>query len=76
MENTSKYYIEVVLEGVLGDTYLFETKQFDTREEALNWYHTSFVTAGAWECSIRLVGTKYDKNGFKIEDSCEELRGI
>lgn len=76
MENTIKYHIEVVYEDGCSEICLLETRQFDTEEEALDWYHTSFVTANTWECSIRLVGTKYDKNGFKIEASCEELRGI
>ena len=71
-----KYYIEVLFDDGSGEYCLLETKRFDTKEEALDWYHTSFVTADTWECSIRLVGTKYDENGFEIEASCEELRGI
>ena len=71
-----KYYIEVLFDDGSGEYCLLETKRFDTKEEALDWYHTSFVTADTWECSIRLVGTKYDENGFEIESSCEELRGI
>lgn len=27
-------------------------------------------------CSIRLVITKYDENGFAVDVSCEELKGI
>ena len=76
MENAIKYSIEIVYEDGCSDTLLLESKRFDTKEEALEWYHTSFVTADAWECSIRLIGTKYDENGFEIEASCEELRGI
>lgn len=76
MENTIKYSIEFTYEDGCNDICLLETKQFNTKEETLDWYHNSFVTADTWECSIRLVGTKYDKNGFKIEASCEELRGI
>lgn len=71
-----KYSIEVVYEDGCSETCLLETKQFDTKEEALDWYHTSFVTADTWECSIRLVGTKYDENGFRIEVSCDELKGM
>ena len=76
MENAIKYSIEIVYEDGCSDTLLLESNRFDTKEEALEWYHTSFVTADAWECSIRLIGTKYDENGFEIEASCEELRGI
>ena len=76
MKNAIKYYIEVLFDDGSGEYCLLETKRFDTKEEALDWYHTSFVTADVWECSIRLVGTKYDENGFQIEVSCEELRGI
>ena len=76
MKNAIKYYIEVLFDDGSGEYCLLETKRFDTKEEALDWYHTSFVTADAWECSIRLVGTKYVVYGFEIEASCEELRGI
>lgn len=76
MENTIKYSIEVIYEDGCSETCLLETRQFNTREEALYWYHASFVTADVWECSIRLVGTKYDENGFEIESSCEELKSI
>ena len=76
MENAIKYSIEIVYEDGCSESLLLESRRFGTREEALDWYHTSFVTADAWECSIRLVGTKYDENGFEIEASCEELRGI
>ena len=76
MENDIKYSIEIVYEDGCSESLLLESRRFDTREEALEWYHTSFVTADAWECSIRLIGTKYDENGFEIEASCEELRGI
>ena len=76
MKNDIKYSVEVVYKDGYSDTLLLESKRFDTKEEALEWYHTSFVTADAWECSIRLIGTKYDENGFEIEASCEELRGI
>ena len=71
MKNAIKYSIEVVYEDGCSESLLLESRRFDTREEALDWYHTSFVTADAWECSIRLVGTKYDENGFEIEASCE-----
>ena len=76
MENAIKYSIEVVYEDGSSESLLLESRRFDTREEALDWYHTSFITADVWECSIRLIGTKYDENGFEIETSCEELRGI
>ena len=80
MKNIMKYYIEVVHEDVLGNTYLLETipetKRFDTEKEALDWYHTSFVTADTWECSIRLVTTKYDKDGHELKTSLKELKGI
>lgn len=76
MENAIKYSIEVVYEDGCSDTLLLESKRFDTKEDALDWYHTSFITADTWECSIRLVSTKYDENGFEIEASCEELKGI
>ena len=76
MKNAIKYYIEVLFDDGSGEYCLLETKRFDTKEEALDWYHTSFVTADTWECSIRLVGIKYDENGFEIEISCEELKGI
>ena len=46
------------------------------KKEALDWYHTSFATADTWACSIRLVGTKYDENGFAVDVFCEELTGI
>ena len=76
MKNAIKYYIEVLFDDGSGEYCLLETKRFDTKEEALDWYHTSFVTADVWECSIRLVGTKYDENGSGTHVSCEELRGI
>lgn len=76
MENAIKYHIEVVYEDGYSKTYLLETRQFDTKEEALDWYHTSFVTADVWECAIRLVGTKYDEEGYAIETFREELTGI
>ena len=76
MKNAIKYYIEVLFDDGSGEYCLLETKRFDTKEEALDWYHTSFVTADTWECSIRLVGIKYDENGFEIEISCQELKGI
>ena len=76
MENTIKYHIEVVYEDGCSETCLLETKRFDTKEEVLDWYHASFVTADVWECSIRLVGTKYDEDGFAIETFSEELTGI
>lgn len=76
MKNAIKYHIEVVYEDGCSETCLLETKRFDNKEEALDWYHTSFVTADTWECSIRLVGTKYDENGFAVDVSCEELKGI
>ena len=76
MENDIKYSFEVVYEDGCSESLLLESRRFDTKEEALEWYHTSFVTADAWECSIRLISTKYDENGFEIEASCEELRGI
>ena len=76
MENAIKYSIEVVYEDGSSESLLLESRRFDTREEALDWYHTSFITADVWECSIRLIGTKYDENGFEIETSCEELTGI
>lgn len=76
VENAIKYHIEVVYENGCTKTYLLETRQFDTREEALDWYHTSFATADVWECSIRLVGTKYDEDGYAIETFREELTGI
>ena len=73
MENAIKYSIEVVYEGGCSESLLLESRRFDTREEALDWYHTSFITVDVWVCSIRLIGTKYDENGFEIEASCEEL---
>lgn len=76
MENAIKYHIEVVYEDGCSETCLLETKRFDTKEEALDWYHTSFATADTWACSIRLVGTKYDENGFAVDVFCEELTGI
>ena len=76
MKNTIKYHIEVVYEDGCSETCLLETKRFDTKEETLDWYHTSFVTVDTWECSIRLISTKYDKNGFAVDVSCEELKGI
>ena len=76
METTIKYHIEVVYEDGCSETCLLETKRFDTKEEALDWYNISFVTADTWECSIRLVGTKYDEKGFAVETYCEELTGI
>ena len=76
MENAIKYSIEIVYEDGCSESLLLESRRFDTREEALDWHHTSLVTADAWACSIRLVGTTYDENGFQIEVSCEELRGI
>ena len=76
MKNVIKYHIEVVYEDGCSETYLLETRQFDTKEEALDWYHTSFIIADTWECSIRLVRTKYDENGFAVDVSCEELKGI
>ena len=76
MKNAIKYYIEVLFDDGSGEYCLLESRRFDTKEEALEWYHTSFVTADTWECSIRLIGTKYDENGFEIEISCEELKGI
>ena len=71
-----KYYIEVLFDDGSGEYCLLETKRFDTKEEALDWYHTSFVTADAWECTINLVGFKCDENGSGTHVSCEELRGI
>ena len=76
MENVIKYSIEFIYEDGCSETCLLETRQFDTRKEALDWYHTSFVTADVWECSIHLVSTKYDENGLEIETFCEELTGI
>ena len=76
MENALKYHIEVVYEDGCSETCLLETKRFDTKKEALDWYHTSFATADTWACSIRLVGTKYDENGFAVDVFCEELTGI
>lgn len=76
METTIKYHIEVVYEDECGETCLLETKRFDTKEEVLDWYHTSFATVDTWVCSIRLVGTKYDENGFAVDDFREELTGI
>lgn len=76
MKNAIKYHIEVMYEDGCSETCLLETRQFDTKEEALDWYHTSFITADTWECSIRLVITKYDENGFAVDISCEELKGI
>ena len=76
MKNAIKYHIEVLFDDGSGEYCLLETKRFDTKEEALDWYHKSFITADTWECSIRLVGTKYDENGFAVDVSCEELRGI
>ena len=76
MKNAIKYYIEVLFDDGSGEYCLLETKRFDTKEEALDWYHTSFVTADTWECSIRLVGFECDENGSGTHVSCEELRGI
>ena len=71
-----KYFIEVSYDDGCGETCLLETRRFETKEEALDWYHTSFVTADIWECIIRLIGIKCDENGFGTHISCEELRGI
>ena len=71
-----KYYIEVLFDDGSGEYCLLETKRFDTKEEALDWYHTSFVTADVWECAINLVGFECDENGSGTHVSCEELRGI
>ena len=71
-----KYYIEVLFDDGSGEYCLLETKRFNTREEALDWYHTSFVKADVWECVINLVGFECDENGFGTHVSCEELRGI
>lgn len=71
-----KYYIEVLFDDGSGEYCLLETKRFDTREEALDWYHTSFVTADVWECVINLVGVGGDESGLETLVSCEELRGI
>lgn len=76
MENVIKYSIEVVYEDGCRESLLLESRRFNTREEALDWYHTSFITAHTLECSIRLVSTEYDENGFEIEASYEELKGI
>lgn len=70
-----KYYIEVTHDTGCDEPCLLETRRFDTKE-ALDWYHTSFVTADVWECTICLIGIKCDKNGFGTHVSCEELRGI
>lgn len=71
-----KYYIEVTNDDGTGEYCLLETKRFDTREEALDWYHTSFVRADVWECVINLVGVRGDESGLETPISCEELRGI
>lgn len=71
-----KYYIEVTHDTGCGEPCLLETKKFDTKEEALDWYHISFVTADTWECAIRLIGIKCDENGFGTHVSCEELSSI
>ena len=76
MEKTTKYDIEFGYEDGSGKIYQLETRRFDTKEEALDWYHSSFVTADTWYCFIHLISTKYDEKGFKIEASCEELGGI
>lgn len=76
VENAIKYHIEVIYEDGCSETCLLETRQFDTKEEALYWYHASFATADAWECSILLVGTKYDEDDYAIETFREELTGI
>ena len=74
MKNAIKYYIEVLFDDGSGEYCLLETKRFDTKEEALDWYHTSFVTADVWECIINLV--ECDENGSGTHVSCEKLRGI
>ena len=71
-----KYYIEVLFDDGSEEYCLLETKRFDTKEEALDWYYTSFVTADVWECTINLVGFECDENGSGTHVSCEELRGI
>ena len=76
MKNAIKYYIEVLFDDGSGEYCLLETKRFDTKEEALDWYHTSFVTADVWECTINLVGFESGENGFGTNVSCEKLRGI
>lgn len=76
MKNAIKYYIEVLFDDGSGECCLLETKRFDTKKEALDWYYTSFVTADVWECTINLVGLECDENGSGTHVSCEELRGI
>ena len=76
MENALKYHIEVVYEDGCSETCLLETKRFDTKKEALDWYHTSFATADTWACSIRQVATKYDQNDAAVEVFSVELTGI
>ena len=76
MKNDIKYSVEVVYEDGCGESLLLESRRFDTKEEALDWYHTSFVTADVWECTINLVGFECDENGSGTHVSCEELRGI
>ena len=76
MEKTTKYYIEFGYEDGSGKIYQLETRRFDTKEEALDWYHSSFVTADTWNCFIHLISIKYDENGFAFQTSCEELSGI
>lgn len=71
-----KYYIEVVNDDGTGEYCLLETKRFDTREKALDWYYTSFVKADVWECVINLVSVKGDESGLETLISYEGLRGI
>lgn len=60
MEKTTKYYIKFGYEDGSGKIYQLETRRFDTKEEALDWYHSSFVTADTWNCFMKHVKNTRD----------------
>lgn len=63
--NRRRYYIEIWMENITLDTdhrYVVQTKWFDTKKEAVDWYKNSFDYIDPKYCSAHLMTAQYHQD--------------
>lgn len=74
-----RYYIEIWMENVVLDTdhaYVIQTKWFDTKKEAVDWYKNSFDYIDSKYCSAHLMTAQYYQNQDYNIISAKKLKSI
>lgn len=66
-----KYYVE--FENLEDDySYCLQSRWFDTKEQALNWYKTNFDFIRNRTMIARIMSSEFDENGEYTDIKYEE----